>query len=242
MAAKLDPRAKIILVLCLTSMVLIVNNLYFVIGIGLIAIACALLMGVKLLALIRRYRRILILLLTISLIQSIFTPDTNIILEIGSIPILTQKGINLGVQTFIRMVVIMTSGVIMSTSNYRDTIQALVQWKVPYKIAFMTALSLRFIPIFTEEFQDSIVALQLKGVDLKKIPIGKKTQIYVYLITPIIMSSLKHAEEISIAMEARAFGAYDRRVEYLVLTLKPYDYAVMIASVLISIFYVSIAV
>lgn len=137
---------------------------------------------------------------------------------------------------------IMTSGVIMSTSNYRDTIQALVQWKVPYKIAFMTSLSLRFIPIFMEEFQDSMVALQLKGVDFKKIPFGRKMQIYIYLITPIIMSSLKHAEEIAIAMEARAFGAYGRRVEYLVLTLKAHDFVVMMASVLLSFGYVSIAI
>lgn len=242
MAANLDPRTKIILVLCLTSMVLIIDNLFFVLGIGLIAIVCALLMGVKLLNLIKRYRRILILLLTISLIQSIFTPDTEVIVEIYGIPLLTQKGIEMGVQTFIRMIVIMTSGVIMSTSNYRDTIQALVQWKVPYKIAFMTALSLRFIPIFTEEFKDSLVALQLKGVDLNKIPFGKKSQLYVYLITPIIMSSLKHAEEISIAMEARAFGAYPQRVEYLVLTLKGADYIVMASSILLSIGYVLIAI
>ncbi|WKY43650.1 energy-coupling factor transporter transmembrane component T [Eubacteriaceae bacterium ES2] len=242
MAAKLDPRTKVILVLCLTSMVLIVNNLYFVLGIGLIAITCALLMGIKLLALIKRYRRILILLVTISLIQSIFTPDTTIILELHGLSILTQKGIEMGIQTFVRMLVIMTSGVIMSTSNYRDTIQGLVQWKVPYKIAFMSALSLRFIPIFMEEFQESIIALQLKGVDLKKIPFGKKNRLYVYLITPIIMSSLKHAEEIAIAMEARAFGAYQQRVEYLVLTLKSYDYLVMISSVLLSVVYVSIAI
>jgi energy-coupling factor transport system permease protein len=238
MAAKIDPRTKIVLVLCLTSMVLVVENLAFVVGIGIISIACALLMGVELLALIRRYRRILILLLTLSIVQSVFTPGTKVLFEVFGIPILTEKGLEMGIKTFVRMLVILTSGVIMSTSNYRETIQGLIQWKVPYKIAFMTALSLRFIPIFTEEFQDSMVALQLKGIDFKKIPFGKKTQIYVYLITPIILSSLKHAEEIAIAMESRAFGAYKNRVEYLVLRLKGYDYGVMIAAVLLSISYV----
>ncbi|MBP8031721.1 MAG: energy-coupling factor transporter transmembrane protein EcfT [Acetobacterium sp.] len=238
MAAKIDPRTKIVLVLCLTTMVLVVENLAFVVGIGIISIACALLMGVQLLALIRRYQRILVLLLTLSIIQSIFTPGPKVLFEVFGIPLLTEKGLEMGIKTFVRMLVILTSGVIMSTSNYRETIQGLIQWKVPYKIAFMTALSLRFIPIFAEEFQDSMVALQLKGIDFKKIPFGKKTEIYVYLITPIILSSLKHAEEIAIAMESRAFGAYQSRVEYLVLRLKGYDYGVMIAAVFLSISYV----
>ncbi|WP_414732244.1 energy-coupling factor transporter transmembrane component T family protein [Acetobacterium carbinolicum] len=238
MAARIDPRTKIVLVLCLTSMVLVVENLAFVVGIGIISIVCALLLGVEVLMLIKRYRRILILILTLSIVQSVFTPDTEVLFEILGIPLLTAKGIAMGVKTFVRMLVILTSGIIMSTSNYRETIQGLIQWKVPYKIAFMTALSLRFIPIFTEEFQDSMVALQLKGVDFTKVPFGKKTQIYVYLITPIILSSLKHAEEIAIAMESRAFGAYPNRVEYLVLKLKGYDYGVMIAAFLLSIIYV----
>lgn len=241
MAAKIDPRTKIILVISLTSMVLIVANIWFVLGIGVISIVCALLMGVELFGLMKRYHRILILLLTISLIQSIFIPDTRVLVEIHGIPILTEKGITLGITTFIRMVVILTSGVIMATSNYRETIQGLIQWKIPYKIAFMTSLSLRFIPIFMEEFQDSMVALQLKGIDFKKIPFGKKTRIYVYLFTPIILSSLKHAEEIAIAMESRAFGAYPTRVEYLVLQLKALDYGIMGTTLILSLAYTAMS-
>lgn len=241
MVYKIDPRTKIILVLCLTSMVLIVENIWFVVGIGVISMACALFMGVELFDMIKRYHRILILILTISLVQSIFTQDDQVLLEVAGISILTENGIKLGVKTFIRMLVILTSGMIMSTSNYRETIQGLIQWKIPYKIAFMTSLSLRFIPIFMEEFQDSMVALQLKGIDFKKIPLGEKTRIYVYLLTPIILSSLKHAEEIAIAMESRGFGAYPKRVEYLVLQLKGRDYGVMAGSVLISIVYVTLS-
>ncbi|MDD3306911.1 MAG: energy-coupling factor transporter transmembrane component T [Acetobacterium sp.] len=241
MVYKIDPRTKIILVLCLTSMVLIVENIWFVIGIGVISVTCALFMRVELFDLIKRYHRILILILTISLVQSIFTQDDQVLLEVAGISILTENGIKLGVKTFIRMLVILTSGMIMSTSNYRETIQGLIQWKIPYKIAFMTSLSLRFIPIFMEEFQDSMVALQLKGIDFKKIPLGEKTRIYVYLLTPIILSSLKHAEEIAIAMESRGFGAYPKRVEYLVLQLKGRDYGVMAGSVLISIVYVTLS-
>lgn len=241
MAETIDPRTKIILVLCLTSMVLIVENIWFILGIGVISILCALLMDVKFFEMIKRYKRIFILLLSISIIQSVFTADTNVVIEVLGIPILTEKGIALGIKTFVRMMVILTSGIIMSTSNYRETIQGLIQWKIPYKIAFMTSLSLRFIPIFMEEIRDSMIALQLKGIDFKKIPFGKKAQLYVYLFTPIVLSSLKHAEEIAIAMESRAFGAYRTRVEYLVLSLKRLDYGIMVLTVILSLMYTSIS-
>ncbi|MBP8865462.1 MAG: hypothetical protein KBG63_03170, partial [Acetobacterium sp.] len=105
MAAKIDPRTKIVLVLCLTTMVLVVENLAFVVGIGIISIACALLMGVQLLALIRRYQRILVLLLTLSIIQSIFTPGPKVLFEVFGIPLLTEKGLEMGIKTFVRMLV-----------------------------------------------------------------------------------------------------------------------------------------
>ncbi|MGV8905790.1 MAG: energy-coupling factor transporter transmembrane component T family protein [Acetobacterium sp.] len=241
MTETIDPRTKIILVLCLTSMVLIVENIWFVLGIGAISISCALLMNVQFFEMIRRYKRIFILLLSISIIQSVFTADPHVVIALLGIPILTEKGIALGIKTFVRMLVILTSGIIMSTSNYRETIQGLIQWKIPYKIAFMTSLSLRFIPVFMDEIRDSMVALQLKGIDLKKIPFGKKTQLYVYLFTPIVLSSLKHAEEIAIVMESRAFGAYPTRVEYLLLSLKRRDYSIMALTVILSLIYTSIS-
>lgn len=77
----------------------------------------------------------------------------------------------MGIKTFVRMLVILTSGVIMSTSNYRDHTRADPVEGTLYKIAFMTALSLWFIPIFTEEFQDSHGGATVKGNRFQKDPL-----------------------------------------------------------------------
>lgn len=241
MSAKLDPRSKMILVLCLTTAALIISNLYFVLGLGAVSILTATALGINFWELIRRFRRIVILLFTISLIQSIFTPDAHVLLQVFGVRLLTQKGLMLGVKTFVRMLVILVSGVIMSTSNYREAIAGLVQWKMPYTLAFMVSLSLRFIPVFMEEFNDSLTALQLRGINIKKIPLRQKARVYLYLFTPIMLSVLKRSEELAIAMESRAFGAYPTRVEYLVLKLNPYDYAVMTGSFLFAFAYTALS-
>lgn len=215
-------------------MVLIINNIYFLLAIGGVSIILAIVLGAEFFQLIRKYKRILYLLIAISIIQSIFTHDENALFSIFGIQLLTKKGLLLGVKTFIRMIVILTSGVIMSTSNYRESIQGLIQWKIPYKLAFMSSMSLRFIPIFSQEFNDSLTALQLRGVDIYNIPFKQKSKIYIYLFLPILMNVMKRAEELSIAMESRAFGAYPSRVEYLVLKLKFPDYAIMLTAILLS--------
>lgn len=60
MAAKIDPRTKIVLCPLFDHDGTGGRESGFAVGIGIISIACALLMGVQLLALIRRYQRILV--------------------------------------------------------------------------------------------------------------------------------------------------------------------------------------
>lgn len=237
--SKLDPRSLLVIVLCLSTAVLVAQNIYFVLGIGAASFAIALAFKVDFVRLVKRFRRIVYLLLVISLVQSIFTLDTNVLIRVFSINLVTEKGLLMGVKTFVRMLVILTSASIMTTVNYRETVQGLVQWKVPYLLAFMVSVALRFLPIFAGELKDSLTALQLRGIDLKKIPFGKKLRVYVYLLTPVVMSVLKRAQTLSMAMEARAFGAYPSRVSYLVLKLKARDYIVQLTSVLLSAAYIT---
>lgn len=232
--ARFDPRTLLVIVVCLSTAVLVAQNICYVLGIGAASILLALAFKVNFVRLVKRFRRIIYLLLVISLVQSIFTPDTHVLVRVFSVNLITEKGLLMGVKTFVRMLVILTSASIMTTTNYRETVQGLVQWKVPYMLAFMVSVALRFLPIFSEELRDSLTALQLRGIDLRKIPFGKKLKVYVYLLTPVVMSVLKRAQTLSMAMEARAFGAYPSRVSYLVLRLRARDYLVQAFAVAVS--------
>lgn len=84
----IDPRTKIVLVLCLTTMVLVVENLAFVVGIGIISNCLALATdGGAVIGADQAVPNDLVLLLTLSIIQSIFTPGPKVFLKcLGSLP------------------------------------------------------------------------------------------------------------------------------------------------------------
>ena len=61
-----------------------------------------------------------------------------------------------------------------------DLIYGLIAMRLPYELAFMVLLAIKFLPLFKEEFTDSIIAVQLAGTDLIKIPLGKLCHIITY--------------------------------------------------------------
>ncbi len=67
--------------------------------------------------------------------------------------LLTDVGIIRGVQYLYRMLVVILSGAIISTSGLKDNLQALVQLGLPYDVGFMCAIGIRFLPIFMEDIK-----------------------------------------------------------------------------------------
>jgi len=88
--------------------------------------------------------------------------------------------------------------------------------KVPYEIAFMVSIAVRFLPIFRNEMIDMVTALQLRGIDLKKLGYREKIKVYQYLLLPITTNSILMAKELATAMEMRGFRAYAQRTSYRV--------------------------
>jgi energy-coupling factor transport system permease protein len=69
----------------------------------------------------------------------------------------------------------------------------------------MVLLSIKFLPLFREEFADSIIAVQLAGADLARIPLKQKLSLYSYLLTPFCNKGFKQSQVHSLSMESRGF-------------------------------------
>jgi energy-coupling factor transport system permease protein len=126
------------------------------------------------------------------------------------------------------------SATILTTSNSREIVQGLVQWKCPYEIAFMVSIAIRFLPILKEEMLDVVIAIQLRGIELNKVKISKKVKIYKYILLPIVVNSILKAKELSSAMEMRAFRAYSTRTSYMVLKMSMTDYLIIALSTVVA--------
>jgi len=140
------------------------------------------------------------------------------------ISLITDMGLNRGIQTILRFLIIISSAAILTTSNSRDIIQGLIQWRVPFELAFMVSVAIRFLPLLREEVGDMFTAIQLRGVDLKKIPLVKRLRTYSYLLMPMISIVLLKSQDLSVAMEMRTFRAFPRRTSYKILRYNQADY------------------
>lgn len=171
----------------------------------------------------------------IAIMQSICNPNGQVLFSLGSFDILTKGGVEQGLLFLCRILVIMLSATVLSVAGSRRMIQGLVKWKVPYEIAFMVATAIRFIPVFSEEMQNALVAIQLRGIEFKKISMKNRLKIYTYLFMPVVTSMIVKAKALALAMEMRGFRAYPQRTSYIRLKLRGMDYLTMIVVGLLTI-------
>ncbi|KJF28427.1 hypothetical protein TZ02_03265 [Clostridium aceticum] len=227
----LDPRVKVIMVLSLSSLAVLIKNIYILAGILLISILLSVIFNSPILSVLKKLKRILWIFIFLVFIQSLFHPHGSSLIHIGSITLITREGMIKGIQLILRMLIIISSATIMATNNSREVVQGLVQWKVPYEIAFMVSIAIRFLPTFTEEIKDVVTAIQLRGIELEKIPWRKRIKIYSYVLMPIVANSLIKARKLSTAMEMKGFGIYNKRTSYHLLKMRWIDYAVILLTI-----------
>ncbi len=111
------------------------------------------------------------------------------------------------------------------TTNPSEFASSLNKIKVPYKIAYTFALTLRYIPDMTSEFRTISKAQQARGLDLSKdTKFRHRVKQYVKMILPIIFSTLDRVDGISNAMELRGFGKNKKRTWYSYKKLTMSDY------------------
>ena len=107
--------------------------------------------------------------------------------------------------------------------SQRSLIQAMVQVRLPYEVAYMVSIGVRFVPQMVEEMKDSLTALQLRGVVIEELRLKKRLSLYAYLLLPVIAASLQNARELAMSMDMRAFRAMRERTSYYILSLRHSD-------------------
>lgn len=225
---KLDPRTKLVMVICVTTLALIYNTPGPLVLLFAGTILLLVIMRVDFSDSLGILKQFLPLLLILFLVQCIFSPGGEVLLAVGPVRLLTGKGLALGASVVLRIGVVVAAAVLLATAGSRNFILGLVQWKVPYEIAFMVSVAIRFLPIFRDELINVVTAIQLRGVELRKVPWGQKIKLYGSVLFPVVYGALLKAQHLAVAMEARGFRAYPRRTYLRRLCLAPADYVVML--------------
>jgi len=113
----------------------------------------------------------------------------------------------------LRMLAVVVPGVIFSkTTDPRRLTFSLVQvLKVPYMFGFMINTAYRFVPIFEDELKSITNAHIVRGVDMELKGIRGRIKKLQITVEPLLIGVIRKSQLTSMAVQNRAFGAYETR-------------------------------
>ena len=228
---KLDVRTKLFFAAIFSTLALVYQN-PLILAL-LLALNIVLLLWLRApLHLFWGIRKFLALYLILIVIQSLFVKSGDPLVTIGSFSIVTTGGIVYGFSIIFRFLVLIGSGLIILNCNTGELLLALVKMKVPYEIVFMIQLGIRFIPVLIAEMGNIFTAIQLRGVDLRKVYKRKVVRVYTGIFTPLLYGILQKAEQLSILLELRGFRKMPDRTYYRSISMSRLDYGIIVISTL----------
>ena len=228
---RLDARVKILLTIAFIVMLFIADDIAGL-GVGVaFTFLTFIISRIPLKMMWKSVRPILIIIIITALLNLFFVHTGEPYFEWKFIKI-TDKGVETAVFMVVRIVclIIGTSLLTYTTSpiDLTDAIERLLsplkKIKVPvHELAMMMTIALRFIPTLIEETDKITAAQKARGADLETGSIFKKAKALIPILIPLFVSSFRHAEELSLAMECRCYHGGEGRTKMKQLKLKLLD-------------------
>ncbi|MDD1750594.1 MAG: energy-coupling factor transporter transmembrane protein EcfT [Methanothrix sp.] len=231
---RLDPRTKMVWMICTMISVFILFN-------PIVPLVMILILVVALLFAVRTelfknalVRFLPVIILTVSLTHGFVNPAGKTPILISGIPIalpyfgsMKWEGLYFGILLALRIsATFFASIILVLTTTPEDMVSAIAKLGVPYQYASFFGMSLQMIPIMQEEA--AIIVQAQRARALRENNLWEKIQALVPLFVPLAVGSMQRAETTAMVLEARAFGAPVKRTELHMIQLTPLDYLVMI--------------
>ena len=96
-----------------------------------------------------------------------------------------------------------------------------------HTLAMMMTLALRFIPTLVEETDKIMTAQKARGADFSSGGIIDRAKALIPVLIPLIVSAIRHAVELAVAMECRCYHGDGTRTRMTVRRLRWTDFAAL---------------
>ena len=231
---ELDPRTKFIFLIIFGTQIFFIKSFltYFFIIISIFFLVYMSNVPIKLF--LKSMKNILSLILFTSLLNIFFISRGSVILKFLFFKI-TDYGLNLSLLTILRIFILtfLTSILTFTTSPLRLT-DAFVNILCPFKkflpineISIIFSIAMRFIPVLSEELRKIKQAQTMRGINFRSKNIFELIKNYLSLLLPIFISTLRRADDLALAMEARCYNPYVKRNSLKKLKFKTLDFSVL---------------
>ncbi|MFC1862411.1 energy-coupling factor transporter transmembrane component T family protein [Thermodesulfobacteriota bacterium] len=210
---KLDPRVKIISVILISIMTLnesIFNEVLF----SSFLLIIFLITGLSYQRILNTFRPVLFFFVLLFILHLLFTQGTPIPPFPNCKITVTYEGFfngllviwKFGILIFCASILTMTTSPTELIIGIERLLRPLTIFRVPsHDIATMVSIALRFVPTLLEEIERIKDAQIARGADFTTGKILSRIKAIKSLMLPVILSAIRRADELAIAMEGRAY-------------------------------------
>jgi energy-coupling factor transport system permease protein len=229
----MHPLTRLVIVLCLSSFSLLYQKPALL---ALVALICLLLLLTDHQSYINRKKmaqsllRLLPVILSVFILQIFFTRQGDRIFTWGWL-IVTGQGLSQSLIVALRLLIILLSGAWVVRLKPRDFILAFRVVRLPETLSVMIMMTLRFLPVLAGKMKQSLSLLKTRGIEMKRLPIRMRLNLYTGLIVPILGWTLKDVNSQAIALDGRGFRNGIRHTRYQQKRLRAIDYVLICLSV-----------
>ena len=142
---------------------------------------------------------------------------------------LWTEGLIYGLKMSLRFTApLMLAFIIYLTTSTQEYLESMARSKIPFEIAFMITIAIRFIPIVFEDYRSIRIVQKLKGYHFSIKRLFSSLKHEARLFVPLFFHSLRHSRKLAEAIVGRAYktGIKRRRlaqqfsgIEYVYLLL-----------------------
>ena len=231
---KLDPRAKILLLIYIIVMIFTTQNVFSLLLITLLSILIMLASKIPLKMYLKNIKVIIPIIIFTAILNVFYTNTGVLLFNVWKIQIYSG-GILRAVYMAVRvLLLILTSSVLTYTTTPNDLTDAIERLLKPLKyiglgnavhtMSMMMTIALRFIPTLIEETDKIMNAQKARGADLESGGLIQKVKALLPILIPLLLSAVRRAYELAEAMECRCYngGVGKTRMKQLNLTVKDY--------------------
>ncbi|WP_409341854.1 energy-coupling factor transporter transmembrane component T family protein [Paenibacillus sp. MBLB4367] len=219
-----NPALKLLLFIVLFVYAMFVHNLDTLVYMTLFHLALLLLFsGHPLRRLLLYMSPFLLIFVSSALSMTLFGKGTTLWFEWGLVSVTKEsffRGVHLGFRALDFAVLGLTFA--LTTRPVYLFYSLMQQAKLPPKYAYSFMASIRLIPLLLEELQTLRYALKVRGIRRQRGLGGLYRKLKAYAV-PLLAQSIRRAQRIAVAMEAKRFSEAKRRTYYYELSLSRTD-------------------
>ena len=224
-AHRLDPRAKILMLVAWFVIGLAPESIAHALGIAvLVAAGVTVARGWGAMARIRAFITIITL---FTIVIWVVMPREGEILFL----FVRREALIHGVLTAIKIDVVLVAGILfLATTRNEEIMIGLVKLGAPYVMCFAFSTALRLVPTFAATGATVVEAQRSRGLELDTGSLWSRMKAYIPLMAPIFLVSIRNANLMAMALEARGFGASKKRTFYIQIRMRPVDWLALAAT------------